>query len=172
MATPLVEDWFIEEGFEIECVTPDIIILCFDSTISYEKLKRASELMNEGVEAIASHPDYFCPTEKGPLPDVGAFMALLESTTGKSFIEVFGKPNLEMLDYLVRDENSKDQNAIVFGDRLHTDILLAKNAGVKSCLVLTGETCLNKAFLSDIKPDFVLESIDDLLSYLPAVSLV
>lgn len=165
LATPLVEDWFLEEGFELACDSPSIIVLCFDSTISYKKLQRAAELMNLGVEAIASHPDLFCPTEKGPLPDVGAFMALLESTTGESFLKVFGKPNLEMLDFLVGDDYSRDQDTIIFGDRIHTDVMLAKNAGVKSCLVLTGETCLKSAFLSDIKSDFILESVSDLQNY-------
>lgn len=171
ISTPLVENWFIEEGFEIELACPDIIVLCFDSTISYKKLREASELMNKGVEAIASHPDYFCPTEKGPLPDVGAFKMLLESTTGRVFLEVFGKPNSNMLDYIAREDGSQDPNTIIFGDRLHTDIMLAKNAGVKSCLVLTGESCLKSAFHSEIKPDFIIESIADLLDYLPTVSL-
>ena len=76
-----------------------------------------------------------------------------------------------MLDYIAREDGSQDPNTIIFGDRLHTDIMLAKNAGVKSCLVLTGESCLKSAFHSEIKPDFIIESIADLLDYLPTVSL-
>lgn len=52
----------------------------------------------------------------------------------------------------------------IFGDRLYTDIALAKKFGVTAALVLSGETQpqdVEVALPAD-KPDFVFESLADI----------
>jgi ribonucleotide monophosphatase NagD (HAD superfamily) len=51
----------------------------------------------------------------------------------------------------------------IFGDRLYTDIALAKSFGVTSCLVLSGETKQHDVDVAEEKdkPDFVFNSLDD-----------
>ena len=72
------------------------------------------------------------------MPDCGAIGMLIEKTTGKKSINNFGKPSNLMTDYINKIVD-KDQNKIVVGDRIHTDIELGKKIGAETVLVCTGE---------------------------------
>ena len=52
--------------------------------------------------------------------------------------------------------------AAIIGDRLYTDIKTGKNAGIKTILVLTGETKKKDLKNSTVHPDFVFDSINEL----------
>ena len=52
------------------------------------------------------------------------------------------------------------------GDRLYTDIALGKTAGVKTVLVLSGETNLEDLKNSEFHPDLVCENLADLIRML------
>jgi ribonucleotide monophosphatase NagD (HAD superfamily) len=49
------------------------------------------------------------------------------------------------------------------GDRLETDIRMGIEAGMATCLVLTGDANLDRLKASGLKPTLVLGSIADLL---------
>ena len=49
------------------------------------------------------------------------------------------------------------------GDRIETDIRLGRDAGMGTALVLTGATTRAQAEASDVRADYVLESVRDLL---------
>ncbi len=66
------------------------------------------------------------------------------------------KPNTGMIDKAVEDFNIELKDSIMIGDST-TDIALAKNAGIKSILVLTGERGKDNKY--DVTPD---ETYDDL----------
>jgi ribonucleotide monophosphatase NagD (HAD superfamily) len=55
------------------------------------------------------------------------------------------------------------QDSIMVGDRVETDILMGHLAGMGTALVLTGATTLDKLAPSKVKPDYVLERLDQLL---------
>ena len=50
----------------------DIVVLGFDTTLTYEKLRRACRFLAAGKEYIATHPDFTCPTADGFMPDTGS----------------------------------------------------------------------------------------------------
>ena len=54
---------------------------------------------------------------------------------------------------------------LMVGDRLHTDIQMAVDAGMASALVLTGESTLAdvEALPQDQRPTYVVERVDQLL---------
>ena len=89
---PLKEE-FIEEGFFLTDVNPDVIVLAFDQDLTYKKLTIASYLLQEGKPYVATHLDDRCPTEKGFIPDAGGIASLLFKTTDR-MPQVFGKPNI------------------------------------------------------------------------------
>jgi NagD protein len=55
------------------------------------------------------------------------------------------------------------KDAVMVGDRLYTDIKMGKNAGVSTCLCLSGETTLNMIENSEDKPDYIINGIWELL---------
>lgn len=128
----------VKIGFDKE--KNDLLALTYDRSLTYEKLRRLSVVWNSrpDVDFVATHPDNCCPSEEGPIPDIGGMMKLLEATNGMKPREIFGKPSPSLLK-TVLDEFSPEEIAVV-GDRLYTDKAIADNAGVDFVCVLSGET--------------------------------
>ena len=51
---------------------------------------------------------------------------------------MIGKPEPVIVQQLMQEHQLQPGSAIMFGDRLDTDMLFANSAGIASCLVLTG----------------------------------
>ena len=62
-------------------------------------------------------------------------------------------------------QDTENPEYIVIGDRISIDIKGAKNLGIKSMLLKTGEfgEFNEKDLYSNIKPDFIFDSIKDIL---------
>ena len=51
----------------------EAVILAYDTELTYEKIKTSALLLlDKKVEFLATHPDFVCPTDAGPLPDIGS----------------------------------------------------------------------------------------------------
>ena len=87
-------------------------------------------------------------------------------TTGKLPDKDFGKPNHEYIKYIKEKYNVEEKDIVIIGDRLYTDIKLAQGNDITSILVLSGETKIDDYQKSDIKADFVLNSIKDVIDYM------
>lgn len=162
LGTESLKREFQQEGFILTDSNPEIVVLAFDQELTYERLVKASYMLQEGIPYVATHLDDRCPTEKGYIPDAGGIAALLFKVT-KKMPRVFGKPNKEMLLFKLRELEIKPEDAIIFGDRLYTDIKMGIEAGVTTCCVLSGETTLEMIERSESnKPDYVIEGIWDI----------
>jgi HAD superfamily hydrolase (TIGR01450 family) len=142
---------------------PEYVLLGYDTEINYEKLTTASFHLHRGVELVASHPDMVCPSPYGGLPDNGAFMALFEVTTGVMPTHICGKPNPGMIENKIDELQLKPEKCAMIGDRLYTDIEMAKRANVKGILVLSGEANRQDIERSPQNPDLVVNSVDELV---------
>jgi len=166
LGTESLKREFHQEGFILTESNPEIIVLAFDQELTYERLTKASYMLQEEIPYIATHLDDRCPTEKGYIPDAGGIAALLFKATEK-MPRVFGKPNEEMLLFKLRELGTSPKDAMIFGDRLYTDIKMGINAGVTTCCVLSGETTLEMIEKSEKnKPDYVIDGIWDILGEL------
>ena len=142
---------------------PDLVVLGFDTSMTYEKLKTATMYIQDGLEYISTHPDAVCPYDRThSVPDAGSFIKLLESSTGKSPKFIAGKPEPAMIDMVREKLGCKKEEIAVVGDRLNTDIASAINAGVISICVLTGETTEEDLKITKKEPDYVFKSIKEL----------
>ena len=158
LGTQSLKEEFTQEGFELTEEDPEILVLAFDQELTYERLVKASFFLQNNIPYIATHPDDRCPTEKGYIPDAGGIAALLHKTTGR-MPKVFGKPNEEMLLFKLQQLEISPKDAVIFGDRLYTDIKMGLKAQVSTCCVLSGETSLDMIKKSEYKPDYVINGI-------------
>jgi len=113
------------------------------------------------VDFVATHPDNCCPSERGPIPDIGGMMKFLEITNGMKPSHVFGKPSPTLLAPVLA--KFKPEEIAVVGDRLYTDIALGAEAGIATALVLSGETSAADA-AADVAADVAeapADSADD-----------
>ena len=141
--------------FEYEPERNELIALTYDKELTYDKLAKATQLWNmrncppspmcpirtanpAPVDFVATHPDNCCPSERGPIPDIGGMMKFLEITNGMKPSHVFGKPSPTLLAPVLAE--FKPEEIAVVGDRLYTDKAIADNAGVDFVCVLSGET--------------------------------
>lgn len=161
VGTPSLEQEFIDHGFQLVQNDPDYAVLGFDTTLTYEKLWKLCDFARDGIPYIATHPDINCPTETGFMPDIGAMMALVESSTGRKPDVIVGKPHPPIVEAIVEKTGySVDQLAMV-GDRLYTDIAMGIT-GIITILVLSGETKEGDVGSSEHQPDHVVRDISEL----------
>lgn len=165
LGTKYLKDEFRNAGFKIiedRSEKPDYLVLGFDTDLTYERMWIACDLIRDGVEYIATHPDFNCPLEGGKfMPDAGAMIAFIEASTGKRPL-VIGKPSKDMVDAICDKYGWKREEIAMVGDRLYTDILLGTNADISSVLVFSGETSKDDYEKSEIRADFLFEKIGDI----------
>ncbi len=141
----------------------DITVTSLDLNLTYEKLRRACLLVENGSEFFSTHPDLVCPTDRGNIPDSGSIAALITAATGKE-PTFFGKPSANAAEAIYSHTGISKEDIVIVGDRLSTDIATGKKNGFDSALVLTGVTSssdLNGLEASDA-PDMVFGDTSDI----------
>jgi NagD protein len=161
---PLIRDLeaaglrFTEDVEEIEWV-----VAAFDRTFDYRKLNIAMQAVKRGARFVATNPDRTCPMEDGEIPDAAGMIAAVEAVTETSCELIVGKPSPIMARTGLELIGVPPERALMIGDRLETDIVMGRDAGMATALVLTGVTTREALEASDIRPDHVLESAGALL---------
>ena len=109
------------------------------------------------LDYVATHQDIFCPTPKGGIPDIGSFITLIESVTGKVPYAYFGKPDKDLIKPLLKKYRTDE--LVVSGDRVYTDKELADRADIDFICVLSGETKRIDLAVNDVGkyPSLVVE---------------
>ena len=143
--------------------TADLVVVSWDRTFDYAKLVAAFRAVRGGARIVATNPDPFCPTPDGDLPDCAAMLAAIEASTGATAEAIVGKPSPHMAGTLLDRLALAPDDTILVGDRLMTDVLMAREAGMASALVLTGATTTQALDGADVVPDFVLGGIAEVL---------
>jgi HAD superfamily hydrolase (TIGR01450 family) len=163
LANKKVKAYFIKRGFIVNSPKIEAIVLTYDTEINYKKITKTVRLLNSGLPYFASHIDYLCPTEKGFIPDIGIFIKILEISTGRNPDRVFGKPSKDFIIPTLEKYNLKPKNCVLVGDRIYTDIKMTKVLKMLSVLVLSGETKRKEIQFSDVQPDIILKSVNELI---------
>jgi len=165
VGTEALQQAFISDGFTISDTNPDIIVLGFDTTLTYEKLWKSCNFIREGRKYIATHPDINCPTRDGFMPDIGSFIALIQASTGREPDVIIGKPFEPMIEAIESHTGYTRNEICMIGDRLYTDIAMGEY-GIFTILVLSGEAKEGDIANARVQPDIVFEDIGKALEYL------
>jgi HAD superfamily hydrolase (TIGR01457 family) len=139
----------------------DFVVVGWDTHITYEKLKVACLAIFNGAAFIATNDDATFPTPEGKWPGAGAMVGALERSTGKRPV-VVGKPNLYMMEAAMRRLDAKKKRTLMIGDRIETDVLGGRRAGMKTCLVLTGISGREDMENARPVPDYVVGDLSEL----------
>lgn len=161
VGTPDLEANFKENGIRLTKDMPDVVVIGFDMTLTYEKLERACTYIRNGAVFLATHLDINCPTKEGFIPDCGAMCAAISLSTGKQ-PKYVGKPFKETVDMVLELTKVKRDRIAFVGDRLYTDVKTGVANGALGILVLSGETKLEDLEGSDTVPDGVFTGLDEM----------
>lgn len=166
VGTDALENEFRTRGFVLTNDMPEFVILGFDTTMTYDKMWRLCDLVRAGVPYIATHPDYNCPTETGFMPDIGAMIAFVKTSTGREPDLIVGKPNSLLVEYAAERTGIPASAMCMIGDRLYTDIALGPAAGIPTILVLSGETQAHEITDSPFQPTYIFQDIKAVANHL------
>ncbi|HEX7000802.1 MAG TPA: HAD-IIA family hydrolase [Trueperaceae bacterium] len=173
VATDDVRAELSDAGVVHDEADPQAVLLTFDTSFAYDKVRAVSHLLRAGLPYFATHPDLVCPTPEGPVPDCGAFIALFRAATGREPV-ILGKPSAGMAAAIrerltaqatARGKTSPQRVAFV-GDRLYTDVRMANDHGFSAVLTLTGESTRAELAASPYRADLVVEDLRELSAHL------
>lgn len=157
----------LSAGFEIagDDEMPPVAVIGGDFEMTYTKLKRASLVLQAGAYFVSTNTDKTFPSPEGLIPGAGSMLAAIEAAAGRSPDVVIGKPNAPMFEAALKVTGTSAETTLMIGDRLETDILGAKNAGMKAALLFTGVNTPDDltADAETVWPDVAYEGLPDLV---------
>ena len=145
-----------------------MVLASYDRGFDYRKLQIAFDALwqHRRARLITSNPDPYCPKPGGRgEPDAAAVVAAIEACTGARCEANLGKPSPEMLATVLGMIGLSAQRCLMIGDRLSTDVAMARHADMDAALVLTGETTLEMLAGTPAaqQPRWVLGGLQELL---------
>jgi 4-nitrophenyl phosphatase len=145
----------------------EAVVVGLTRTFDYEALFCAQQAILSGATFIASNRDGTYPTEEGLLPGAGSIVAAV-AAAGHAEPIVVGKPEPFMVNKVLAGASCLPEQAALVGDRLDTDIKLAKELGIFAILVLTGVTTMQAAQSAgeSCRPDAIMPNLGELPSLL------
>lgn len=166
LGNELLREEFVREGICLVEDDPEVVVTAFDTSLNYQKMCKVCDFVRAGLPYLATHPDYNCPTEDGFIPDAGAIHAFINASSFRYPDRVIGKPNGDIIEYVTKRVNAEKNHIAMVGDRLYTDIAAGRNHGLKTVLVLSGETALEDVGGSDVKPHLIFSSVREMIPFL------
>jgi glycerol 3-phosphatase-2 len=150
---------------------PAAVVQGFAPEVGWRELAEASFALardrdGNGIPWVATNTDWTIPVAGGIAPGNGTLVSAVHTAVG-ILPQVAGKPERAIFDEAVRRFGAT--SPLFIGDRLDTDILGARRAGIASVHVLTGIDGAKQllAAPSDSRPDFLLEDLRQLAEPYP-----
>ena len=138
----------------------EIILIGRTDSFSRHDVEIIADAINRGVDVIAMNKDLTFPINDHEFKDGnGAIVREIENLVGSS-ISSFGKPDSFYSEYLLKQF---PQIFAVIGDRVDTDILLAKDIDAKSYLVNSSIKNYLDEDIADFKFDTFSQSVSSII---------
>jgi len=155
-----------EKGFEILSVEnaqeAQFFVMGIDRDITFEKMQEATLLVRRGIPFYATNPDKTFPTPRGEIPGAGAWISVITTATEVEPV-IAGKPFPFMMELSLEILGTKNEETLVVGDRLETDIAAGQAVGCPTALVLSGVSTREQAEAWKPAPDVIAENLSELI---------
>jgi 4-nitrophenyl phosphatase len=157
---PSLKKELTDEGFILADEDVQLVVASMDREVNFEKLKRATILIRKGARFIATNLDPTYVSEAGLIPGTGAMVVALETASGTK-AQAIGKPEPTMYQLAMEQMGARPETTAAIGDRVDTDILGGKRAGLITICVLSGSSV--RAEAEAIGTDMIFDDIAHLL---------
>ncbi len=148
-------------GIDTVDTQADVVLVGWDDKLSYAQLQAACESIWAGAPLLATSTAPVFSVSGGLAPGwSGAVVAGIRQTTGVKVLTL-GKPSPAALREMCRALGTTPHRTLVVGDDLTLEIAMARRAGARTALVLTGVSDEASAdrLPTDRRPDVVASSI-------------
>lgn len=152
-----------EAGFEIaeDHRRVEAVVVGMCRGLTWEMLVQATLAIRAGARFIGTNPDRTFPSELGIIPGAGSILAALQAASDVEPV-IIGKPEPHLFRAALSRLGTPPEFTAVVGDRLETDILGGRNAGLTTILVLTGVTTAAGLSHATVMPDWTFDDLDGL----------
>jgi HAD superfamily hydrolase (TIGR01458 family) len=148
--------------FEQDTENPEYIVVGDNrSRFDFEHLNKALRLILKGAKLIGMQSQLVDTSMGEAELDVGSWVGMLERATGMRATYI-GKPNSYVFELTMKTMEMDKSEVIMVGDGVSTDVKGAKEFGIRSVLLRTGEFD-ERDLCGGIEPDFILDSVRDVL---------
>jgi len=155
-----------ERGFEIVSLEnapqAEAVIMGIDRGVNFQKISEATLLVRNGIPFYATNADKTFPTSRGEIPGAGAWLSVITTATGVEPI-VAGKPYSTLMELSLEKLGTSNEESLVVGDRLETDIVAGQGVGCPTALVLSGVTTREEAEKWTPKIDIIADDLASLI---------
>jgi len=151
-------------GIETVDGPADVVLVGWDDTLRYAQLRAACDSIWAGAPLIATSVARTFAVDGGRAPGwSGAVVAGIRQTTGAK-VRTLGKPSPEALREMCRTLGTRPARTLVVGDDLDLEIAMARRAGARTALVLTGISTAADVAAQPVarRPDAVGATVGDL----------
>ncbi len=153
-------------GAAVDGAEPAAVVVGLDLGFDYRVLAAAQAALRSGALYVATNSDATFPTPHGLEPGAGSLVAAVSAASEREPV-IVGKPSMTLAETLAAVTHVPAAETLFVGDRLSTDIAMAKAAGMVAALTLTGVTTGEDLWRAEITgewvlPDHVLDSLADL----------
>ena len=166
----VVPDRSMEEDFadfDLHTDNPQAIVMGdMGNQFTFDLLNSLFKKILTGAEIVALHKNKYWHSGKELTLDLGAFVSALEFATEKESV-VIGKPSPHLFQLASKPWGLPFKSIFMVGDDINSDINGAYNVGMQSVLVKTGKYREESLKRSEIKPDYIINSVADLPEILP-----
>ena len=157
---PALRQAIAEEGFVLADDDVKVVVVSVDIGVTYDKIRRAVDLISGGARFIATNLDPNIPSEGGKVPGSGSMVAML-ATASETQPTAIGKPEPIMYELAMAQMGARAETTAAVGDRVETDIVGGQRAGLTTICVLSGAS--NRAQAEAVGTDFIFDDIGHLL---------
>jgi len=147
-----------EAGFTMNDVNPDYVVVGEGRGYSLEALKRAVNFVINGAKLIGTNSDLSYPVEGGMAVACGALVAPIE-LAAKTRAYFVGKPNPLIMRHGMRRLNASQEDTIIIGDRMDTDIIAGIESEIDTILVLSGVSSREGIKNFSYAPKYIFDNI-------------
>ena len=124
---------------EVPRLPPAAVVVAMDRNFNFSVMVAAHKAILEGALFVATNRDATYPMPQGLLPGGGTIVAAIATAVNKEPI-LIGKPSLALTEILAQETGVPAVETLFVGDRIDTDIVMGREAGMVTALVLTGVT--------------------------------
>lgn len=157
-----LKEAFDEGGFIYDENNPAYVFVGLNVEGNYQLYSQALHYLLNGAELVATNNDRRLPHGDRYHIGNGAIVAMLEYASGQTSIKI-GKPYEPILKAALEHFSVKQEDVILIGDNLETDIQLGIHCGVETIFVDSGVHSFDDIEKLQIIPSEKIHSLSELI---------
>jgi len=164
IGTQMLKDFLSEEGFEVrEDHRVEAVVVGQDKEINFFKIKTAvSAVFLEGAKIIPVNLSKIVRDSDGLyFPGAGSISRMIAFTTNYTEeLPNLGKPSPEFIKLALK--GLPDEEVYLISDDIYTDLMGAKEIGIKTVFMTTGKYKEEELKKANFKPDYIFHDLQEL----------